>query len=347
MSHPWLSVIVPTYNGAAYLPAALESVAAQGDRGLEVLAVDDGSTDATLEILRGYQARLPMVIIEREHAGNWVSGVNFGLARAQGAYVSVLHQDDLWLPCRLQVLRRVVARWPAAAMVAHPCWYLNAAGKRIGYWHCSLPRRARPLSAREVVARLLVQCSIGAPAPLFRADIAARAGPMDEDLWYSADWDYWLRLACMGSTVYHPTPMGAFRIHSLSQTLTRPDLPSEMERQQRIVLARHLWRWETADPEGQCIRRVATFSADVNVQLARFTRGERADWGRLVRALISLGPAGWSRYFRASGIVERGGSRWQAGAVSLRSAHGGARAAARQSTIATTVIQRRQSKSDG
>ncbi|HVC92233.1 MAG TPA: glycosyltransferase [Pirellulales bacterium] len=318
MTRPWLSVIVPTFNGAAYLPAALESVVAQNDAEIEVVTVDDGSTDATLEILRAYSVKLRLVIIERQHAGNWVAGTNLGIARAQGEYLSFLHQDDLWLPRRLRALRRLAVRWPDAAMVVHPCVYLNAAGRRAGYWHCPLPRRERPLSAAEVVPRLLAQCFVGMPATLVQSNAAAAVGPMDENLWYSADWDYWLRLASLGSTVYCPTPLAAFRIHTGSQTFSRRDLPREMEQQQGMVLGRHLPRWRAAHPDGECVAHVATFSAAVNVALANFTHGRRPDWGRLARGWMALGPAGWRRYLRDSRIIERCFSRWHAGAVGWR-----------------------------
>ena len=60
MNSPWLSVIVPTYNGAAYLDKALESIACQHDHGVEVIAVDDGSTDDTRDILDRYSHRMPL-----------------------------------------------------------------------------------------------------------------------------------------------------------------------------------------------------------------------------------------------------------------------------------------------
>ncbi|HVC92517.1 MAG TPA: glycosyltransferase [Pirellulales bacterium] len=318
MTRPWLSVIVPTYDGAAYLPTALESILAQGDPNIEVLAVDDGSTDATLRILRAYSGKLPLKIIEQEHAGNWVASTNVGIARAHGEYLSFLHQDDVWLPRRLQVLRRFAARWPAAAVVVHPCIFLNAAGRRVGYWHCPLPRREGSLAAAEVVPRLLVQCFIGMPATLVRADAAAAVGPLDANLWYSADWDYWLRLASLGRTVYCPTPLAEFRIHGGSQTLTRTNLPREMERQQGVVLSRHLPRWQNEHPDGQCVARAANFSAEVNVALANYTHCQPIDWRRLALRSASLGPAAWGRYLRDSRIVERCFSRWHAGAVPHR-----------------------------
>ena len=64
MSGPWLSVLVPTYNGAAYLGQALNSIAAQDTADLEIIAIDDGSTDATLTILSDYSQSLPLRVIE-------------------------------------------------------------------------------------------------------------------------------------------------------------------------------------------------------------------------------------------------------------------------------------------
>src|SRR5579862_7885736 len=117
MSDPWLSVIMPTYNGAAYLAQTLESIECQADCTMEIIAVDDGSSDATLAILHNYSRRLPLRIIARSHIGNWVANTNFGLAKAQGHYVCFLHQDDLWLPGRLRVLRQLLCKEPQAALV--------------------------------------------------------------------------------------------------------------------------------------------------------------------------------------------------------------------------------------
>ena len=99
MRSPWLSVIMPTYNGASYLSAALESIAIQLEKDIEVIVVDDGSTDRTISIIRAYTHRFPLRIVERNHSGNWVANTNMGLSLARGEYVSFLHQDDSpWLP---------------------------------------------------------------------------------------------------------------------------------------------------------------------------------------------------------------------------------------------------------
>src|SRR5947209_4093390 len=84
MSEPWLSVVMPTYNGAAYLPQTLASIEREGADGIEVLAVDDGSTDATVDILRAHAGRLPLRLLPRRRVGNWVANSNFGLEAARG-----------------------------------------------------------------------------------------------------------------------------------------------------------------------------------------------------------------------------------------------------------------------
>src|SRR3982074_3394237 len=81
MSTPWLSVVLPPYNGGAYLPAALESIRTQQSGGeFEVIAVDDGSEDGTVATLEEYASRLPLRIVRRPRSGNWVASTNHGLS---------------------------------------------------------------------------------------------------------------------------------------------------------------------------------------------------------------------------------------------------------------------------
>jgi glycosyltransferase involved in cell wall biosynthesis len=95
---PWLSIVLPAWNGERHLPAALESVLREGTRGYEVVAVDDGSTDSTPDLLRSFAARLPLRIVRSPTRGNWVAASNAALREARGRYACFLHQDDLWMP---------------------------------------------------------------------------------------------------------------------------------------------------------------------------------------------------------------------------------------------------------
>ncbi|MGL5806383.1 MAG: glycosyltransferase family 2 protein, partial [Xenococcaceae cyanobacterium] len=93
MQQLWLSVLIPTYNGANYLASALDSIIAQKEtafEGIEYIIVDDGSTDETLKIINSYQDKLPLKIIQRQRQGNWVANTNYALSVASADRVCFL-----------------------------------------------------------------------------------------------------------------------------------------------------------------------------------------------------------------------------------------------------------------
>ncbi|MGD1918948.1 MAG: glycosyltransferase family 2 protein [Pleurocapsa sp.] len=98
---PWLSVIIPTYNGSKYLASTLNSVVVQQDEQIECVVIDDGSTDNTLKIVETYQDKLNIILITQARQGNWVANTNHALSVAKGKYACFLHQDDMWLQGRL------------------------------------------------------------------------------------------------------------------------------------------------------------------------------------------------------------------------------------------------------
>ena len=313
---PWLSVIVPTYNGEAYLAEALESVARENDAGIELVAVDDGSTDGTMAILERYAQRMPLRVVSRPHEGSWVANTNRGLATAQGEYACILHQDDVWLPGRAATLRRLLQENPEAVQAIHSCWYIDHSGRKLGLWRCPLPRHGDPLTPQAVVPRLLVQNFIAMPSPVFRRETALEAGGMKPHLWYTADWDLWLTLAAAGPTVYYPRPLACFRIHGQSQTIQSSTENDRFRAQLEEVLANHLGGWEKC-----CGRlpssavRAARFSVQVNTVLAARFHGQRSSLTRLAVRGLLLGPRASIRYLRDSRIVERVAARFRVARV--------------------------------
>lgn len=309
---PWLSVLMPTYNGAHLLPDALDSVAAQADADVEVIAVDDGSEDETIAVLESYRSRLCLKLVRLEHRGSWTANTNQALSLARGDWVSVLHQDDFWAPGRLAILRRLTASHPTAALFLHPSWYADIRGRRLGLWSCPLTP-GRPLRPAAVVERLLIQNFISMPAPLVRRETALGLGGFDGALWYTADWDFWLKVAATGDTVYTRRPLSAFRLHTSSQTIRRSADLTEFRRQLALVLDRHLHTWSAPAGRRGSVERVARFSVELNVALAGSVQGTPAAWATLARDFLGLGPSGWRRYVCDSRITERVGARLRAG----------------------------------
>jgi glycosyltransferase involved in cell wall biosynthesis len=310
---PWLSVIIPTYNGQTYITKTLESILSQGDGQIEVIAVDDGSTDDTVSILRSFSDRLHLAIIEREHAGNWVANSNFGLSLARGKYASFLHQDDIWVEGRLRVLRPLIRNNPLVTMLLHPSWLIDLRGNRVGLWRCPLPCESGGLDSGLVVERLLIQNFVSMPAPLFSREAALGIGGMDENLWYTADWDLWLKLAAAGKVLYTPEPLSAFRIHPFSQTVRRSIQSDDFRRQLEIVLERHLETHKSRIIGKRTVRRAAYFSLEVNIALATRINGQAGSLLGLLPQFFALGPSGWCVYLRDSRIIERVTSRIRAG----------------------------------
>lgn len=310
-SSPWLSVILPICNGEAYLAQALDSILNQtsGYSFLECLAVDDGSKDGTLSILEKYRAKLPLTIIHSEKK-NWTASVNLALKQARGEYVSILHQDDLWLKDRLERIGQAVQEYPGAVLFLHPSFFINPEGKRLGTWHCPLKTCMNPVSSGEMVERLLVQNFISIPAPFFKREAALQIG-MNETLKYTADWDFWLGIAARGETVYLKETLSCFRIHPQAQTVKySTDLPY-FRSQLETVFQKHFELWPAEESRKKKVRAAGTFSIQTNLALAAYIHGGGISWSKLALEFLKLGPREGSRYLRDSRIFERVVARFE------------------------------------
>jgi glycosyltransferase involved in cell wall biosynthesis len=305
---PWLSVIVPTCNGAAYLGAALDSILAQPESDIEIIAIDDGSTDSTLQMLADYAKQLPIRILSRP-VGNWAANTNLGLELARGEWICFLHQDDLWRTDRLLQLRRMTVRQPA--LILHAADFIDVRGRHLGCWNCPLPGGLRESPPARTVARLLVQNFVPLPAALFRRVDAIRVGGLNPDLWFTADWDLWLKLASLGSTVYLPQRLAAFRLHRQSQTMARSNRSGRMREQYQAAFDVHWAQWRSRLANPQNVESAARLSREINIALAARHHGEAVEWRRLLLAM-TVGLSAWSNCLQNSRIVERVLSRIKA-----------------------------------
>lgn len=304
---PWLSILIPTYNGEDYLPSALDSILAQGDRAIECIVVDDGSTDSTLAIVESYASRLPMRVFQQKR-GNWVTNTNYALSLARADHVCFLHQDDLWLGDRLKKMKELIEKYPQATLYLHASLFIDTQGNRLGVWQCPYPSD-QVIDAQTAIEKLLIQNFIAIPAPIFKREAALRVGGLDEQLWYTADWDFWLKLAAL-RTVYLPEPLAAFRVHANSQTMLRSASLPQFQEQLHTVLEKHLNGWEESAMKRT--RQVAFFSTEVNTTLAAILHGQKINSLKLLSDFLALGPGGWHQYLRDSRIRERVSARLKA-----------------------------------
>jgi GT2 family glycosyltransferase len=323
MPEPWLSILLPTYNGARYLPEALQSVAAQASADIELLAVDDGSQDGTPELLERAARDLPLRIVAGPRKKNWVASVNVALQAARGTYASVLHQDDGYLPGRLHTLRQYAKRWPRAALYTHWAEFRDSRGSLLGLWRAPFARHPQPIAAASVCEHLLVQNFFAVASPMFRVADARRVGGMDERLWYTADWDFWLKLASLGETVCIPRALAFFRLHPGSQTIQRSRDAAAFRAQLELVLQRHLPSSALAARAQHDVRAAALAAIEINVALSSIVHRTPLDYRRIARALAQLNAGAAHRLLRDARLGERVLARIRAaGLPSLLAASG-------------------------
>lgn len=304
VDQPWLSVIVPVYQGERYLDDMFTSIADQSDDGLEVLVVDDGSTDESASIIAKWQARLAIRLLSGERSGNWVAATNRGLTVAKGTWISLLHQDDAWLPGRLKHLRGLITQSPAANIILHPARLIDESGVQIGQWRCPLPA-GHLLEPGFVLPRLIIQNFIPICSPVFRRELALSIGPLNEELWYFADWDYWLRLSTRGGVVYDAAPMASFRIHPASQTAQRTrDITDVCDQFDRVTNSAIRHPAFPGAKKAQA-RRMQQFAREAYAFMLATLHHQPRPWRALLIAASRVGPSGWWRYLYYSRIVDR------------------------------------------
>jgi glycosyltransferase involved in cell wall biosynthesis len=311
MSEPWLSVVMPTYNGERYLRETFASLVAQDERGFECIVIDGGSTDRTRAIIDEFARELDVRLFVRPAFPNWVGKTNFAFTEAKARHVCMLHHDDAWLPGRARAVRGALERHPNVALVLHPSRLIDAEGRTLGQWTCPLRAEPTVYAPQELLERLLVQNFIAVPSPTFRRDAALAVGGIDPALWYTGDWDFYLKLASTGNTVYLDQLLSSFRLHGGSLTVTKSADTADFRRQLDIVLDRHIGSI-VDERRRRAVRRASVASNEVNMALAASLHGSYGAIPHALGVLAGLGPSGWRRYFRDSRIVERVGARLHA-----------------------------------
>lgn len=305
---PWLSVVMPVYNGARHLAAALASLGSPGVEHIEVIAVDDGSTDDSPRLLAEWSHRLPMRILRGDHTGNWVRVTQRGLQLARGEWISLLHQDDAWSPRRLTALWVAAERHAAVGWMVHAARFVDDAGRPLGRWRCPFPA-GRPLEAAVTLPRLAMQNPIPLPGVCARRAAIEAVGPMDDSLWYLADWDLWIRLAAAAPLLYLDEPLADFRVHAASQTAVRTRDAGDVEAQFLRVQERLRALGPAAGVSVAWLDRVAPFARETYLVLLALAHRTRPPWGGWLRAAARAGPANCVRYLVWSRLIERARAR--------------------------------------
>jgi glycosyltransferase involved in cell wall biosynthesis len=202
---PEVSVVIPTRDRSRLLALTLRSVLWQREVDLEVVVVDDGSSDDTGDLVTGLAD--PRIRLVRHDTAQGVSAArNRGIAQARGEWVAFLDDDDLWAPDKL-------ARQLQAAHRSRRTWVYTGAVNVDQ--HLQVLEGGPPPPPDRVVELLGSYNPVpaGASNVIVRADALASVGPFDTGLRNNEDWDMWIRLARLGPPTWVRRPLVALRVH--------------------------------------------------------------------------------------------------------------------------------------
>lgn len=246
MAAPRVSVVMPAYNCAATVREAVDSVLAQDGVDMELIVVDDGSTDGTRDVLAGYGKRLRLL---RQANGGPAAARNRALAIARSEYIAFLDADDVWLPGKLRTQLDYFAAHSDIDVV-YGNWLR---------WHASEPRPAAPPedegidedASGWIYTGMLLDSMIHSITALVRRNVIDAVGGFDESLRTGEDYDFWLRVTRRHRVVKLKRALALYRIHPASTTATE-----RRENNEYRVLVRALQRLGHADGEGRRVDRV-------------------------------------------------------------------------------------------
>lgn len=228
-----VSAVIPTFERAAMVAEAVASVLSQGGADLELLVVDDGSTDDTRMVLAGFSdPRLRVVSTARNQGVS--AARNLGVSLARGRYVAFLDSDDTWLPGKIARQLAYMAETGHAVSQTQELWMRG--GRRVN------PGRIHLKVDGDFFRQALRLCLVSPSSVMIERDILRQVGGFDEGLAACEDYDLWLRLLLRGPiglvdealTVRRggrPDQLSArfvgmdlFRIRSLAKILAHEDM---------------------------------------------------------------------------------------------------------------------------
>jgi glycosyltransferase involved in cell wall biosynthesis len=234
---PRVTVIMPSYNHARFIGEAIESVLGQTFDDLELIIIDNASTDNTREVVERYLADPRVRAIWRKENGGVAVARNEGLALARGRYIAFLDSDDLWLPEKLEKQLPLFDDPLRPGLVYCDMYSFDESGvypkTLFQAW-----RPGEPCSGLAL-ADLAVRNWIQVPTVIVRASCIAKVGLFDASLTRTDDYDMWLRIAAEYPLAYVPEALAMYRLHPAQAHRARRQMLSQEIAVRRLALRRY------------------------------------------------------------------------------------------------------------
>ncbi len=264
-SQPTVSVIIPTYNRAWSLGEAIDSVLAQDFSDMELIVIDDGSTDDTRNLLDGY--RQAITVIRQPNRG--VSAArNAGVAASCGSLLAFLDSDDLWLPGKLGAQVAFFREHPSAMICQTEETWIRR-GVRVN------PKRRHQKPSGSIFLRSLELCLVSPSAVMMRRELFEATGGFDETLPSCEDYDLWLRIGCQTPVHLIDAPLVIKRGGHGDQLSAAPGLDRyRIASLSRLIDSNRLSRAQKLAAAATLVKKCEVFAGGC----AKRGRGEEARW---------------------------------------------------------------------
>jgi GT2 family glycosyltransferase len=223
MTASLVSIVVPVYNAAPFVAETLESLLSQDYAPLEVIVIDDGSTDDSLAVIQRYADRCQ--VLTQKNQGQ-AATLNRGWNIARGALLGYLSADDTIEPAAIGCMTEALQTYPGAILAYPDFWLIDQHS-----------RRFREVVAPEFnYADMLLNgiCPVG-PGMLFRRVAYERAGGWNPSFRQIPDYEFLLRIGMYGGGHHVPRRLASFRVHDGSQTFALADTPRVLEHEKVIT----------------------------------------------------------------------------------------------------------------
>jgi glycosyltransferase involved in cell wall biosynthesis len=211
-ANPKVSIITPSFNQGRYLEASIRSVLGQTYPDIEFIVVDGASKDESVEIIHKYQSHFAWWVSEKDQGH--ADALNKGFSHATGEILAWLNSDDLYYPNAVAEAVSVLQQHPGVGMVYGDAQLIDDAGAVVGQF-----------ASRQTDYRRLLRGSVHIPqaTTFFRTGLWRRVGPLDLSLFFSFDYDLWVKLAKVSQLLYVPKRWAQFRIHEAGKTIVNDD----------------------------------------------------------------------------------------------------------------------------
>ena len=214
---PKISVCIPVYNGETYLAQTIQSVLNQTYPDFELIIIDNASTDHTVSVVRSFDdPRIRLIQNETNvgMVGNWNNCLKYGTCE----YMQLLCADDLLTPDNFQKKVEILDNYPEVGMVFSGSHVINETGKVVMNRR---PFRSSGMWDGKKLARRSFRNHNYNAEPsnvMFRKSTSLEIGAFDPDLWFTLDWNYWLRMCSVSKVYYINEYLYSFRVSTTSET---------------------------------------------------------------------------------------------------------------------------------